>query len=573
VRTGAEALVAALEARGVRHALGIPGTQGLALWEALRRSSIRPVLTTHELAATFMASGYYRASGRLAAVVTIPGPGFTHSLSGLAEALHDSAALLHVVGGPPPADRPFRFQALDQAAVAAPLAKAVREVRDAQGMESATLEAIDLALSGEPGPVVLQWAPGTLEDPSPRRPPRPPAEGGSPEPAAVEALAERLTRAERPLLLAGQGCAGAPALLRAAAEALGAPVVTSLSGRGALPEDHRLAMGFDPARGELGTLNQLIEAADLVLVLGCKLSEAGTSMHQLRLRRERLVQVDAGPAVVGATYPVSLGLVARVEAVLGALVPRLAGLRAGRPGWPEEELQGWRERLRALPPAGKLEPQDRGAGRPRSLEELMSAVARALPSRSIVVTDSGLHQTLVRRHLQVLSPRGLIAPSDYQSMGFGLPAAIGARLAAPDRPVLAVIGDGGFAMSGLELLTAVREELPLVVLVFNDRQLNRIRLQQLSQYGRAVAVELHNPDFAGMVRAMGARHVVLGEDAEAVLAEAFSSPGVTVAEAVLGDGAGLPLEQAKGLARGAAQRALGPGGLRGVLRRLRGRGP
>ena len=155
--------------------------------------------------------------------------------------------------------------------------------------------------------------------------------------------------------------------------------------------------------------------------------------------------------------------------------------------------------------------------KPATAGSFFTVLRRILPRNGIVVTDSGLHQGLVRRHFDVLSPRGLIIPNDFQSMGFGLPAAIGAKLAAPERPVVAVLGDGGFAMSGMEMLTAVREKIPLTVIVFNDGRLNLIRLQQFQSFGSSESVDILNPDFGTFAAAVGARYALVDGNIEQVL--------------------------------------------------------
>jgi acetolactate synthase-1/2/3 large subunit len=195
---------------------------------------------------------------------------------------------------------------------------------------------------------------------------------------------------------------------------------------------------------------------------------------------------------------------------------------------------------------------------PATAAAFFAALRRALPRDAIVVTDSGLHQSLVRRHFEVLSPRGLLLPSDFQSMGFGLPAAIGAKLAAPGRPVVAILGDGGFAMSGLELLTAVRERVPIVLIVFNDGQLNRIRLQQLAQFGRSEACEVLNPDFAVLAEALGIRYAPCDAGIEDVLRRSVRRRGPTLVEVRVGDSPRIHAMRAKGLARAAVQELLGP---------------
>ena len=277
---GAELLCKSLESLGVRHVFGVPGTQSVVLYDALQRSNIRSVLSTHELSASFMANGYYRASGKIAPLVTIPGPGFTYALTGLAEALHDSAALLHIAGlTPGKTGKKYVFQSLDQGVIAGPLVKGVFSIAEADQIPRMAGEAFGLACSGEPGPVLLQWSkevlsssPGTQAgnfDPGN-------IEGPIPDDTLVEEAAKLLGAARRPLLLAGQGAASAAALVKRLAESIASPVFTTSSGRGVLPEDHALALGFDLNRGAVHDLNEMIRKSDCIMVLGCKLTHPGT---------------------------------------------------------------------------------------------------------------------------------------------------------------------------------------------------------------------------------------------------------------------------------------------------------
>ncbi len=565
--SGAELLCQGLAAAGITHVFGLPGTQTVAVHEALRRSGLRTVLATHELAACFMANGYYRATGRVAALLTIPGPGFAYALAGLAEASHDSAALLHLTVLPPDEGRRFPFQVLDQRAMAAPVVKAVLDLRRAGELPGGVGAAVALALAGEPGPVLLQVAPALLVHAGgPTSLAAPPA-GVPPLPpdcAQLDTVAALVAAAERPVLLLGQGAAGAAPEVRGLAEALGAPVVTTTSGRGLLPEDHPLAMGFDLAQGGAGAINELFRSSDCILALGCKL---GGGLFALDLPADRLVHVDASGAVLGANYPARATATCSVEAMLAHLAEVSPALRAR---WAPAEVETWRVRLRAQRGGAGPEPRVHGVT-PRTAAGLFAAFDRALPRDAVVVADSGLHQDLVRRHHDVLAPRGLIVPTDFQSMGFGLPAAIGAKLAAPQRPVVAVLGDGGFAMSGLELLTAVRERLPIPVVVFNDGRLNRIRLQQLATHGRTESVDVLNPDFAAFADAVGAGHERVDGDAEGTLRRALGAGRPTIVEVLLGDSGAIHASRAAGLARGAARRALGGRLAEWLRRRTHGR--
>jgi acetolactate synthase-1/2/3 large subunit len=569
---GAESLCAALEDAGIDCAFGVPGTQDVALYGALRRSRIRTVAPTHELAGAFMANGYFRASGRPAVLFTIPGPGFAYALPGLAEARQDSAALLYIVAAAPRGQRRFQLQALDQEQLAAPLVKGIVRAETPEAMAPAVDSALDLAMAGEPGPVLLEYSARALSGEAGGRNVRPRRATPEVDASAIEEIAAFLAGACRPVIFAGQGCAGASGPLKQLAELLPAPVLTTLSGRGALPEDHPLALGFEFACGEVETLNALFRQADCVLTIGAKLSAAGTHDFGVELPEGRLIHVDAAADVLGATYPARAAMAAPAGPFLGALLAALSARAASVPrasAWTPAEVADWRARLQARGGDSGPEPSfPEVSGKTASA--LVTALRRALPRDGILVTDSGLHQSLVRRYFDVRAPRGLIVPSDFQSMGFGLPAALGARLAAPDRTVVAVVGDGGFAITAMELLTALRERLALTVLVFNDGHLGRIRLQQLARDGHATGCDLRNPDLEALSRALGVEYVRGEGDLEGTLRAAIAGGRPTVVEVVLSDSVAIHVTRVQGLARGITRRALPWRARRWLRRRVRG---
>ena len=540
--TGAERLCRALETLGVETVFGLPGTQNVALFEALRKSRLRTIVATHELGASFMANGYARASGRPGVLLTIPGPGFTYALTGLAEAFLDSVPVLSIVGGPAEAPgRRFQLQALDQRAVVAPLVKRVFDLESADGIEATLVEAHAVCQAGEPGPVVVQVSPRIL-----------PEEGAAPSAVSgaqpsrapsVDEIALRLSGARRVVLYVGQGANGAASELLKLVETLRAPLVTTTSGRGVVPESHPWVLCFD--RGSVQVLNELVESADLVLALGCKFSHNGAHGFRLRLAPDRLIHVDASEAVLGANYDASLTLAADVPSVITALLDRCLSLgRSVGSGFAEEEVDQWKRRITDAAPRGE-ETTIRGA-RPASIEGFFAALRRAMPAESCLVLDSGRHQMMARRYFRVLRPRGLILPTDLQAMGFALPAAIGARLAREDRPVVALLGDGGFAMSGLELLTAVRERIPLTVIVFNDGLYSAISRQQLGAYGHLHGTELQNPDFRRFAESVGARYVRLAGDVETNLSRVIGGSEVWIVEVMLRESMGVRLKRLRG---------------------------
>jgi acetolactate synthase-1/2/3 large subunit len=312
----------------------------------------------------------------------------------------------------------------------------------------------------------------------------------------------------------------------------------------------------------------MIGLSDCVVALGCKFTHAGTGNFQLKLPSDRLIHVDASEEVLGANYPARLAIHASIESFLDRLLPALKRLPGGPCGsWTRLEIEDWKKRLCVVRNTPVLEPVFHGV-KPATAGSFFSVLRQILPRNGIVVTDSGLHQGLVRRHFDVLSPRGLIVPNDFQSMGFGLPAAIGAKLAAPERPVVAVLGDGGFAMSGMELLTAVREKIPLTVIVFNDGRLNLIRLQQFQSFGSSESVDLLNPDFGTFAAAVGARYARIDGNIEQVLRTAVGSDHVTLVEVLVGDSPAIHFMRGKGFARETTRKALGPGTVRRIKRWL-----
>ncbi len=559
--TGADLVCRALERLGVTHVFGLPGTQNVPLFEALRGAAFRTVVPTHELGAAFMAAGYSRASGRVGVLTTIPGPGFTYALTGLAEARLDSVPILYLVGQPArgPGKR-FQLQAIDQAAIAGPLVKARLDVDRAEDLPRAVAEGHRLALAGEPGPVMVHYDPALLgtETAAPAE-----ASGTGDGAAGLEGITETLRllgQAKRVLIFAGQGANAAGDLVRRLAERLGAAVVTTTSARGLVAEDHPLVVQTD-LRGA-GGVNELVAASDLVLALGVKFSHNGALGFQLRLPEERLVHVDESPESLGANYPARLAVCSDVGAWIEELLHRAPAAPVA-PGWAPGELDARRARL-AQSSVFPVEPRVAGT----EPAAFFAALRAALPRETCLVTDSGLHEMLARRHFPVLAARGLIVPTDFQSMGFGLPAAIGARLAAPGRPVVLVTGDGGLAMCGLELLTAVKERVTLPILVLNDGRYGLIRLDQIRQYGHTFGVDLPGLDFGALAAAAGAGYAAPDEDLAQAVRRALDAPGPTVIEVSVGDSGAMRRARAGAQARGAGRKLL-PRWLIDRLKRLR----
>lgn len=567
---GAEALAQALERNRVTHVFGLPGTQNARLYSSLEGTGVRAVLAGSELMAAFMANGFHRAGGGVPVVATIPGPGFTYALTGFAEAAQDNAAMVLVTGEPDIRDdKRFGLQAIDQAGMVRGLARGVHRLEKTENIGDVTTAALRSAVERGPGPVLLEVNRGvldaafrgTLEDIAPMQFP-------DVDDAVCAEIASQLASARRVVILAGQGVNPSAELLAHLVGQRPAMVLTTVSARGVLPESHPWSLAYDFLACSLKETNRLLEEADFILMLGCRTAHNGTGGFGLAIPGDRLAQVDLDPEVLGANYAPRWAIRGDVEAVLERL---LVGLRDQDilSDWTEQDVAGWRENLRRKGGGNPAEPLFPGVENGQA-EAFYRALQDVLPPDSIVVTDTGHHQIMTREHLRVEAPRGLLVPSDFQSMGYGVAAAIGAALAAPDRRVVAIVGDGGLMMSGLELATAVREGLDLCVIVFSDGYLGQIRSQQARSGTGEASVTLAGLDLAALAAATGAHYRLLGEAAGEVLADAVQARGVTLVDVPLSASPAIEKERKKGVVRQKARQALGPGGvdfLRRILRR------
>jgi acetolactate synthase-1/2/3 large subunit len=558
---GSDVICKTLEHLGVECVFGIPGTQNVKLYDSLRRSSIRTVLTTHELAAAFMANGYFRSSGKVGVVVAIPGPGFTYALTGLAEAFLDSAAVICIVNSPASTlGYKFQLQAIDQKAIAQPIVKTTYRIDCAADISKYLFDAYQSAVTGEPGPVLVEVAPSVLheiESSNSQRASPQILHNSQPQAKQIKEAIERIISSRRIILYLGQGANAASAQVLELAELLSSPVLTTTSARGILPENHYFAFPFSHFRGGGETINRMLEACDLVIALGCKFSHNGSGGFKLRIPAEKLIHVDASTEVLGANYPASQTILSDVSTFLNAILENRELISSNDIGWPSEELMEWRRRASSENKSNSPEPIIEGI-EPVTPKEFFESLNEALPVNACLVTDSGLHQYLARRYFTVLSPRGLLVPTDFQAMGFGLPAGIGAKLASPERAVVVLMGDGGFAMSGMELLTAVREKVHITIILFNDGVLGLIRLQQMSNFGRSHAIRLHNPDFSKLAEAMGAAYFRMDGETKVVLQRCIAHPGVSLLEVRLKDSPAFRNMRAKALLRESARNLLGP---------------
>jgi acetolactate synthase-1/2/3 large subunit len=503
--TGAQALVETLAAEGVELIFGLPGVHAMPIYDALyQHPRIRHIGVRHEQAGAYMADGYARSTGRIGVCLATTGPGAANTVSAMAEAYSSSSPVLQVCtqvsSSTLDRGKGVLHEAKDQLGMFRAVVGWNKRVESPQDIASSVHQALARMRSGRSRPVQIE-IPADFLSAETGAGVGPPHSSGEPvlDSGAVEQAAQQLRTSQAPIIWAGGGviASGATGELLRLAEFLQAPVITTFSGRGAIPEDHPLSLGNWATSGEGRELLQgLLDGADLALAAGTRFSAASTGEWSLRLP-ERLIHVDIDPSEVGKNYPASLAVIGDAKAVLAELLERLRGSGVGEKTPRVEEITALRESIREMVAAYQ-------GNRLQVLDRLRSALRRD----AIVVCDMTMVAYAACRHFRVYQPRTFLYPSGFGILGFGFPAALGAKAAWPERQVVAICGDGGFIMGCQELATAVQEGLNLVVLVFNDGGYGVLRMTQDFQYsGRRIAVDLHTPDFSRLAEAFGARGV------------------------------------------------------------------
>lgn len=513
---GAELLVKCLIQEGVRFVFGIPGGQLCPVLDAIRRygpdAGLDFVMTRHEQAAAHMADAYARITGRPGVCMGTVGPGAADLVPGVYAAWADSIPIVVLTAQNQTwKSYPERgsMQSLDQMALFAPITKWGARITHWKRIPELVQRAFRVAVSGRPRPVHLDlhvdvlMATGdeaSLTHPAARperyRPDRPPMA----QPELIEEAARMLVEAERPLIHPGGGAlrSGAWDEVRQLAEYLSAPVTTSMGACGVLPEDHPLCL-IAGGYGGLGAQ----AVADVVLLVGGRLGDVdfwGQPPFWGEPERQRLIQIDIEPDIIGLNRPVDLALVGDAKATLRALIEAVKRLTAPLPERPH--MAEYRAAQQAW--LAQFEKQAASDNRPIHPLRLVREVRAFFPRDAICVVDGG--NTVVWAHYlnRVYAPRSFLWAADSGHLGTGLPYAIGAKLAAPDRLVYALCGDGAFALNLQELETAARLRLPLVAIVANDRQWGMIKATQMASYdARYIGVDFSDMRYDEVARACG----------------------------------------------------------------------
>ena len=517
--TGGQALAKALYLQGVRVIFGLPGVQLYHALDGLQgEPGIRFITTRHEQATTYMADGYARAGGGIGTAMMVPGPGLQNASAGIGTAFAASSPILVVSGqierdliG---VDRGILHEVNDQLDTIRPVTKWAKRILDPAEIPDAVHEAFYHLKTGRPRPVEIEIPPETLAEVAdvelrePEEYPRPAA-----DPEGIRAGAQLLNESPSPLIWAGGGVisSGAQEALLKVAEHLQAPIITTAEGKGAISERHPLALGAQRLRND--PVAREDPNFDTILAVGTRMA------NPTWLAGQQIVQIDVDPDELGRNYENTFGILGDARQTLESLYENLQQLSPARANR-GSEYDALRQRRAET--ALRVEPQ----------ESITATIRNVMPEDGILISGMTQIGYYCRSFYPVYEPRTFLTSSYAGNLGYAFPVALGAKVAQPDKAVVAVSGDGGFLFNSQELATAVQYGINVVVIVFNDNAYGNVLRDQVNRFeGRIYGAALHNPDFVKLAEAYGARGVrVDAEQLDSALAEALDIEAPTLIE-------------------------------------------
>src|SRR3984885_11648663 len=517
--TGSEILWATLEGEGVREVFGYPGGAILPAYDALRKFPIRHILVRHEQGAVHMADGYARASGKVGVAIATSGPGATNMVTGIATAMLDSIPLLCITGQvSSKALGSDAFQEVDITGITLPITKHNYVVTRAEDVAPAIREALRVARSGRPGPVLVDITKDAQQGlaafdfaaaaPAPYRP-HPMLRSES---ESVLNAAELIRAAKRPVILAGHGViqSNAREQVLALAERLQIPIATTLLGLGGVPATHPLQLGMMGMHGE-AWVNQAIQRSDLLIACGMRFDDRVTGTIASYAPNAKKIHIEIDPAEINKNVKVDVALIGDLAEMLEILLPHLAPI-GGESAWVREvnAMKGEcavRD-IQNLPDTGHL-----------YAAHVMHDLWHATNGKAIVVTDVGQHQMWEAQYYKHEEPRSLVTSGGLGTMGFALPAGIGAKVACPDKEVWVIAGDGGFQMTACELSTIAQENIDINIAIVNNGYLGMVRHWQEFFYEKNYeSSPILSPDFVKLAEAHGIPGATVRTRAEGIAA-------------------------------------------------------
>lgn len=531
---GAQILIQTLIEQGVDVLFGYPGGAVLNIYDALyeKRGELRHIVTSHEQGAAHAADGYARSTGKTGVVLATSGPGATNLVTGIATAYHDSVPMVAITGNVT-TDLMGRdsFQEVDITGITNPVVKHNYLVQNVEELAGIVREAFEIACSGRKGPVLIDIPKNITAakgeyTPHPKVTPRPHRQ---PDDGELAAAVQAVREAQRPLIYAGGGVVFSDNshLLREFSQRIGAPVAMSMMGLSAVPADYPLNLGMIGMHGT-ATANVASRECDLLITVGARFSDRVAGNRHKFAPGAQVLHIDIDPSEIGKNVAATLQVVGDVGDILGHLLAEVAPQK-------NEEWLHYLLRHKAL----NALPMDLAAERPEELgpREILQKLSAAAGEEAVIVTDVGQHQMFTAQYYPFTRPRSFLSSCGLGTMGYGMGAAVGAKVGNPDRPVALVTGDGSFHMNMAELAVAVSNNLPLVVLVMNNGVLGMVHQWQDLFYGERYSyTELgRKTDFVKLAEAFGSTGLRLTrrEDIAATLKAAFACGGPCVVDCVI----------------------------------------
>ena len=547
ILTGGEILMRSLVAHGVTTLFGYPGGAIMPVFDALYdyRDQLNHILVRHEQGAVHAAEGYARVSRKVGVCLVTSGPGATNTVTGIADAMLDSTPLV-VITGQVGASLlgTDAFQECDVVNMTQPISKWSYQIRSARDVAWAVSRAFYIASSGRPGPVVLDFAKNAQTETVEYEPirvnfirsyvPVPPTSKNS-----LEEAAALINASERPLVLIGQGVelGGAQQEVRAFIEKIGAPAGCTLLGLSALPSDHPLNVGMLGMHGSLGA-NTMTQRCDLLIAIGMRFDDRVTGNLATYARQARKIHFDIDPAEVNKNVAVDVAVLGNCKETVATVTEMLDP--AERPAW-REAFRPYDEREDTL----VIQPEIHPASGPIRMGEVARKVSEHTNHEAILVTDVGQNQMLSARYFKFSRPLSIVTSGGMGTMGFGLPAAIGATFGAPDRTVCLILGDGGFQMTIEELGTIMEQGSPVKIILLNNNYLGNVRQWQELFFNRRYSfTPMMNPDYEKIADAYGipSATVTEREQLDEAIDTMLATPGAYLLQvAVISEGEVLPM--------------------------------
>ena len=545
--TGAEALMRSLEHQGVTTIFGYPGGSIMPVFDALydHRNTLKHILVRHEQGATHAAQGYARVSGRVGVCLVTSGPGATNTITGIADAMIDSTPLVVIAGqvgtGFLGTDA---FQEVDLVGITQPISKWSYQIRRAEDVAWAVARAFYIAQSGRPGPVVLDFAKNAQTEKTKYVPVKvdyirsyQPIPDTDPE--AIRQAADLINAAERPLVLVGQGVelGNAQAELRAFIEKAGMPAGCTLLGLSALPSNHPLNKGMLGMHGNLGP-NINTNKCDVLIAVGMRFDDRVTGNVATCAPQAKIIHFDIDPAEINKNVQVDVAVLGNCKDTLAAVTALLT------PACHEEWLESFRP-YEQVEEEKVIRPELHPAGRELSMGEVVRAVSEATHDEAILVTDVGQNQMMAARYFRFSRERSIVTSGGLGTMGFGMPAAVGATFGRPDRTVCVFMGDGGLQMNLQELGTIMEQKAPVKMILLNNNYLGNVRQWQAMFFNRRYSfTPMLNPDYMQIAAAYGipSTRVFTREELKGAIGKMLATDGPFLLEAcVVEEGNVLPM--------------------------------